>query len=286
MDWAGAKYTWPNASVSRFVDTRAHHWHVQRAGSGPGILLLHGAGGATHSWRGMFQPLAAEAEVFALDLPGHGFTRRRAQSRTRLPDMAEDIAALLAQEGFTPQLIIGHSAGAAIALQMARSGRAPQPILALNPALMPFQGLAGVLFPPLAKMLALNPLAAPFFARTANSDTAVRNLIDSTGSVLDDQGLALYRQLIGTPTHVDGALRMMARWNLNPLIDALPGIDVPVTLVLGENDKTVPPETTRTQAGRLPRADLIEVPRLGHLMHEEEPTRFVDLALERLGQGD
>ncbi|MEM7616072.1 MAG: alpha/beta fold hydrolase, partial [Pseudomonadota bacterium] len=83
-----------------------------------------------------------------------------------------------------------------------------------------------------------------------------------------------------------GALRMMARWNLNPLIDALPGIDVPVTLVLGENDKTVPPETTRTQAGRLPRADLIEVPRLGHLMHEEEPTRFVDLALERLGQGD
>ncbi len=282
MNWAQAKSNWPHAAHSRFVDTRAHHWHVQQAGDGPGILLLHGAGGATHSWRGMFGPLSAQAQVFAVDLPGHGFTRRKAQSRTRLPDMAEDVQALLDQERFAPHLIIGHSAGAAIALQMALNGTSAQHILALNPALMPFQGLAGMLFPPLAKLLALNPFSAPFFARTAASDKAVRNLIDSTGSVLDAEGMALYRALIGDARHVDGALRMMARWNLNPLLDALPRITTPVTLAVGLNDKTVPPKTTRKQVPRLPSATLIEVPDLGHLMHEEQPLRFTAMALDLL----
>ncbi|MEM9229072.1 MAG: alpha/beta fold hydrolase BchO [Pseudomonadota bacterium] len=282
MDWARHKTTWPNAVYSRFVETRAHRWHVQRAGEGPGVLLLHGAGGALHSWRGMFGSLAAQAEVYALDLPGHGFTQRRAQSRTRLPDMAEDVHALLNQEGFVPQLVIGHSAGAAIALQMTKVGPAPAHIMGINPALVPFQGLAGLLFPPLAKLLALNPFAAPFFARTAASETAVRNLISSTGSQLDPEGMALYRALIGDAAHVDGALRMMARWNLNPLLAELSDIDTPITLMVGENDKTVPPETTRNQASRLPNARLVEVPILGHLMHEEDPAHFASVAIQIL----
>ena len=282
MDWSAAKGRWPHAEQSRFVSTRAHNWHVQQAGSGPSILLLHGAGGASHSWRGIFGPLSERAQVLNLDLPGHGFTRRKANSRTRLTDMAEDVQALLDTLSFEPQIIVGHSAGAAIAMQMALNGSSAKTILALNPALMPFRGLAGLLFPPLAKLLALNPFAAPFFARTAANGKAVRNLIDSTGSTLDAEGLALYRMLIGDAAHVDGALRMMARWNLEPLLEALPLIDLPVTIAVGHNDKTVPPETTRTQVPRLANATLIEVPDLGHLMHEEAPERFVDMVFDTL----
>ena len=69
MDWQRHAATWPNAAHSRFVETQAHRWHIQRAGKGPGALLLHGAGASTHSWRGMFPLLAegAEADIALID---------------------------------------------------------------------------------------------------------------------------------------------------------------------------------------------------------------------------
>ena len=47
-----------------------HRWHVQVLGEGPTVLLLHGAGGATHSWRGLAPLLATDHRVVMLDLPG------------------------------------------------------------------------------------------------------------------------------------------------------------------------------------------------------------------------
>ena len=47
-------------------------WHVQVAGDGPVLLLLHGTGAATHSWRDLLPLLAERFTVVAPDLPGHG----------------------------------------------------------------------------------------------------------------------------------------------------------------------------------------------------------------------
>ncbi len=280
MDWRRDGADWPNRAHSRFVTTRAHHWHVQRAGAGPRILLLHGAGAATHSWRHLLPLLAARAEVLAPDLPGHGFTRRRGLARAKLPEMAADLGDLLAAEAFAPDLIVGHSAGAATALRLVLDGGArPAHVLCLNPALMPFQGVAGFLFPMLARILALNPLSGHFFARTARNGAAVRQLIERTGSDIDAEGLALYRRLIGDPGHVDGVLRMMARWDLAPLLRDLPRLEVPVTIALGGRDGTVPPDSTRAQAARMPSARVIDYPEHGHLMHEAAPEVFADLAV-------
>jgi len=279
MDWDSLGADWPHRNLSRFVETRAARWHVQRGGAGPRMLLLHGAGASTHSWRGMLPLLLGHADVLALDLPGHGFTKARSASRSGLPRMAEDIQALLDQEGFEPDTIVGHSAGAAIALQMARS-RPPARILGLNPALMPFQGVAGVLFPPLAKLLAFNPLTAQIAARTA-TERSVRALLEGTGSHLDAEGQALYKRLISAPSHVDGALQMMARWQLEPLLEVLPGLALPVSFAIGSEDRTVPPETTRRQAKRMPSAQIIEIPGEGHLMHETTPAPFAEMALGR-----
>ena len=50
--------TWPNAAHSRFVRAGGIVWHVQMWGHGPPLLLLHGTGAATHSWRGIAPLLA------------------------------------------------------------------------------------------------------------------------------------------------------------------------------------------------------------------------------------
>jgi magnesium chelatase accessory protein len=284
LDWSRAGSHWPNRELSRFVATRGTRWHVQRGGSGSRVLLLHGAGASTHTWRDVIPRLLPSCEVLALDLPGQGFSSGSAP-RFTLPVMAQDISTLQGVEGFEPDLVVGHSAGAAIGLRMALDGVArPKAVLCLNGALTPFRGVAGVLFPPLAKLLALNPLSGAVFARTAATPGMVRSLIEGTGSRIDAEGLALYARLIGTPSHVTATLAMMARWDLNPLIADLPKLDLPVTLALGLRDRAVPPEGTRGVARRLRSATLREYPEHGHLMHEEAPERFAELILETVRQ--
>jgi magnesium chelatase accessory protein len=272
MDWDRQGADWPNREASRFVAARPHRWHVQEMGAGPLLLLLHGAGGATHSWRDLMPALARDYRVVALDLPGQGFSRAGNRLRLGLDGMAEDIAALLKHEGMTPAAVIGHSAGGALALRLASVLPVPpRAVVGLNPALGKFRGIAGWLFPMMAKALAVNPFTAPLVARTASSGPSVRALIRSTGSELDARGLELYRRLLADPAHVDGTLAMMAQWNLDPLIAGLPRIETPTLLLTGGRDAAVPPATSATAAARMPHAVWRNDPDHGHLMHEEAP---------------
>ena len=87
---------WPNREASRFVRAAGLLWHVQVMGQGPVLLLLHGTGAATHSWRAMLPLLARHFTVVAPDLPGHGFTDAPATARLSLPGMTwrEDESAI------------------------------------------------------------------------------------------------------------------------------------------------------------------------------------------------
>ena len=83
--WAVEGRDWPNRDASRFVDVGRVKWHVQVMGSGPALLLLHGTGAATHSWRDLLPLLARDFTVIASDLPGHGFTEGRPAGGLAMP---------------------------------------------------------------------------------------------------------------------------------------------------------------------------------------------------------
>lgn len=270
MDWARDSEIWPNAEHSHFVDCAPHRWHVQIAGEGRCLLLLHGAGGATQSWRRLFPRLANSFHVVAPDLPGQGFTRAGTRLRLGLSEMAEDTISLLEKSGWEPEAIVGHSAGAVLGLEIARRLGTPR-VVGLNAALGKFEGMAGWLFPLIAKAMSLNPLVPPFLARMAGGDRRTRELLSSTGSEIDDLGVALYRRLMSDATHIDGTLAMMARWNIDPLLARLGEIDTEVTLIVGDRDGTVPPDVSKQAARRLGRAKLVTLAGLGHLAHEEAP---------------
>lgn len=61
MRWPKDARGWPMVDLSRIVLHRPHRWHVQAGSSGPTLLLIHGAGGATQSWRGLMP--AADADT-------------------------------------------------------------------------------------------------------------------------------------------------------------------------------------------------------------------------------
>lgn len=273
MDWERQRENWPNSELSRFVNAAGVRWHVQQAGTqGPRVLLLHGTGASLHTWRDLLLPLAQHAQVLAIDLPGHGFSSLAAGQGMSLPGMAQGVAALLAELAWPVQAFIGHSAGAAIAAQMVQDEQLqPEVLIGINPAWLPLPGLAGLLFPPTAKLLAMTEIVPRWFARQASSPGVLEKLLQSTGSVLDERGTGLYAQLVASPAHAQGALNMMAAWDLSRGVEKLRQLHCPVRLLVGGKDGTVPPAQARQALKLLDNAELTEWPAYGHLVHEEAP---------------
>ncbi len=269
---------WPMRAQSRTIHAGPHLWHVQQMGDGPQILMLHGAGASTHTWRNLAPLLAPHYRLVMPDLPGQGFTRMGSRTRCGLDAMAEDLVALCADQGWQPQAVIGHSAGGALALRLAEL--LPLKVaVGINAALGNFDGPAGVVFPILARLLALNPVIPSLFARLAGTEAQVRRLLGSTGSTVDTEGVRLYKRLVSDPAHVDGTLAMMAQWQLDGLLARLPQIALPVLFLVGANDRTVPPQVSRDAALRMPQATVAELAGLGHLVQEEAAAQTAGILL-------
>ena len=154
-------------------------------GRGPAVLFVHGTGSANDSWRGLAPLLARHFTVIAPDLPGHGFTSAPAPDLATLPGMAGALSSLLRTLGVSPELVVGHSAGAAIAARMCLDADIrPRGLVSLNGALLPLRGLPGHVFSPVAK-LAANPFVSRLIAKRAADRSAVEAPHPRTGSTLD-----------------------------------------------------------------------------------------------------
>lgn len=276
---------WPHPQASRFVSAGGLVWHVQQFGEGPGLLLLHGTGSASLSWRAVAPLLAARFRVIAPDLPGHGLTEMPAFGRLSLPAIAQGVADLLRRLQMRPLLAAGHSAGAAVLVHMAlERALEPRVLVGINGALLPWRGLPRLLFAPAARLIARRPLVWHLTAQRAAAPGSIERLIASTGSHLDAEGVRLYRMLGSDPGHVCGALGMMANWDLTLIERRLRSLAVPLTLLVGSRDLTVSPSQAWQVQTLLPAARVLSLGPLGHLAHEEQPQRVADLLLGLAGE--
>lgn len=292
VGWEVEGKDWPNRDCSRFVRAGTLDWHVQvtgpQAGSAPVLLLVHGTGAATHSWRDLLPLLAQHYTVIAPDMPGHGFTRGRLPGGLSLPGMARALGELLVKLDLGgPAVIVGHSAGAAIGVRLAldttlADGVTGAPvIIGLNPALLPFPGLAARLFPAMARALFVNPFTAMIFAQIASSQGEVAGFLKkSTGSHIDPRGVDLYHRLFRTSDHCAGAIGMMANWDLETFAADLPRLERRVLLVHGGRDSAIPRDSVERAAALIPGAMLSVLPDLGHLAHEEDPERLATMIVD------
>ena len=151
LDWRREGPGWPRHGTSRFVQAGDLSWHVQIAGAGPVVVLVHGTASSTHSWRDVATILDGHCTTIAMDLPGHGFTSApRRSDGWSLRGMARAMGALIDVLGQKPALVVGHSAGAAILVEAALLGvLVPPRIVSVNGALLPFKGIARHMFPAL-----------------------------------------------------------------------------------------------------------------------------------------
>lgn len=275
---------WPHRDASRFVEADGIRFHVQISGDGPALVLIHGTGASTHSWRRMVPLLADEFTVVAFDLPGHGFTATPLFTRMTLPQVARSSGRLLDVLGVRPTALVGHSAGAAVAIRMALDDVVrPRQIVGFNASLRPFAGAAGPIFSALARLLYVNPLTPRVFAASA-SERRVARLLEDTGSSVDREGVRLYHSLLRRAGHVSGTLAMMAGWDLRPLQRDLSRLDVDLTLVVGSRDRAVDPSEAGRSVRLVPRGRVVRMANLGHLAHEEDPVAAAAIVREAVAR--
>lgn len=274
MSWADHRNHWPHAQHSQFVQAGGIQWHVQQLGQGPCMLLLHGTGSGSFSWRELLPSLAQHFTVVAPDLPGHAFTSRGPEGALSLPGMSEGLGALLHKLNLNPRVLVGHSAGAAIAAHMVRhypTLTADARLIGLNPAWLPLTGGASWLLGPAAKLAELNPLSAWATAKMAKQPGVVSKWLAHTGSTLNAPGLDLYTRVLSNSGHIHGVLSMMAAWRLDALASQLRDIRNPVFMAVGTHDGTISPTLAHEACLRMPQAQCVMQQGLGHLAHEQDP---------------
>ncbi len=278
MDWTTQRQNWSFNHLSRFSFVRPYKWYMvdTRDSEKPVLLLIHGTGASTHSWRHLVGLLKESFRVIAIDLPGHGLTKSKDHNRSSLNHMAKDIQSLLQSEGVKPKIIVGHSAGAALAFRLALdSKQSVKGVISINGVLdQYFSGLSSVFYPIAAKALAMNPLAAPFFARINKLTNQTRRLSKMTGSKIDDESLTHYGKLFSDSRHLAGTLAMMSQWNLDDLTSDLPKFKQQSLFLIGKKDRMVTEKSLISYAKKLKNSQIIIEPCLGHLMHEEEPKKI------------
>jgi len=288
--WENEGSSWPNHEASRFIEAGGVRWHLQMMGAGLPLLLVHGTGASTHSWRKLMPILAEQFTVLCFDLPGHGFTTAAPAGRSSIEGMSQAIAALLAALEFQPVFCAGHSAGAVILCRMSLDRWIdPKVIIGINGAFMPLGGAASVLFAPLAKLLARSSYLSRLLARRTGNPASVARLLDGTGSKLDGEGVDLYTRLVRNPAHLAGALDMMANWDLHAFARDLRRLRTPLALLIGQNDRAVPLEQAADVKRMVPHCTVCVLPGLGHLAHEEQPRpvaeRMLTICRDHAGSG-
>jgi magnesium chelatase accessory protein len=281
---------WPNYADSRLLTVHDVRWHVQDAGQGPIVLLLHGTAGSTHQWGDVIPRLTAHARIIAPDLPGHAFTQvphGLQRDVFSLGGMAKAVAELCEALDVRPVLVAGHSAGAAVALRMTLDGLvAPQAVLGFNPALVPPPEAYVSLVAPFLGPIVESRLVGGGAAWLARETGLIARMLGSSGSTLTEAQRTIYRDLCANESHVAAALAMMGRWDLSALLRDAAALTVPFTAYAGALDRWVPARRLEPVVARIPRAVFEVVNNAGHLIPDEVPGVVVTAIRHALSQFD
>lgn len=272
---------------SQFLDISGLRVHLTVAGEGRPVLVLHhGLFANLSTWQHVLAPLAKLGMVIAFDRPGFGLTSRPLPeewvgANPYTPEASADLTiALLNRFEVEQAVLVGHSAGAAIAVLTAlRHPDRVQALVLVSPALT-------VLRQPPARLRTLLRSAPvrpvlPVGLRAAAllGGTILRRSVYDPSTVTAEMVQA-YRSPVGLQ-HWDRALvEVSLAQRPVPIDDRLRELTIPALVVIGAGDRLVGTADGVQLAQSLPNARLVVMPETGHIPQEERPEAFVN-AVER-----
>lgn len=291
--------------VGAFVEVTGGRVHYLRAGSGPELVLLHGAGGNLRDYTfDLFDILSERYTVTAFDRPGLGYTDRvpgiavgpTATEGDSPQDQAKMLREAAAKIGIKDPVVAGHSFGGIVALAWATAGlEAQSPVNAK--AVVSF---AGVMMPwpdDLGAYYTINGsafgglVAIPVISAIA-TDTQIASVVESTFAPNPaPEGYAAHigARLTLRPENFRANVRQVntAHPRVSEMKLLYPQLTLPIEILHGTADTTVPIDVhARPFRDIVPSARLTEMQGVGHMPHHVDPEAAIaaiDRAAGRAG---
>lgn len=263
-----------------WVEVTGLRLHRVRAGAGRPVLLIHGFGGWSFSWRYTVPALSERYEVHALDLKGFGLSEKPPGPVYAPTEQAALVDAYLQQYIGRPAALVGHSLGGLIALGTAVWAPERAAALVLVDAASPETAWPAMR---LLRLMRWRGVGRWLARRTVFSPRAVRRFLQ--GAYRDSQAVtsetvAGYARPFTDPAAYRALLGMID----SPLGAALDPaqVRVPTLLIWGAHDHAMPLSIGRWYAERIPGARLEVLAEVGHVPPEEAPAAFNRILVEFL----
>lgn len=252
--------------------------YVRRAGAGAPVLLLHGLGASSYSWRYAIPELAKKYEVFAPDLPGFGRTDKPRDFDYSIHGMHTWIVAFMDRFGLESARFAGNSMGGVLSLwtAMERPDRVERMALLGTPAyvenrpklIWPISWpVVGRLYESLLGDSALRLIAPTAFVDKSKVDAAL--LAEYGHALKTADGRRAVAQFVRRAIPVDHKER----------VKRYPSVGHKTLVLVGDGDDMVGRSAERL-ARELPNARFVRVERCGHAAQEDAPERVNPLLLE------
>ena len=253
------------SELHRIDGRTVHAYRLEGRGDGPPVVLVHGLGGSANGFVRVLRPLARRfSVVYAVDLPGNGFSPLPATGPLDLRAQLGVLHGFLRDVVRTPAFVVGNSLGGALALML--GGEYPEDVAAL-----------GLVAPAGARLSAraFSQLMAVLDVRTdADAVRLTRTLFHRPPRLALLLGPGM-RRMHATPAV--RAIRNGTQPDDHVPAEVLARLRVPVLLLWGGSEKLLPLEMLAWYRANLPRSAQIEVvDGFGHVPQMERPRELVD----------
>ncbi len=241
------------------------------------LVFLHGIGGRASGWAPIQAACAKAGHAsLAWDMPGYG--ESPSIDPCDFDRLADALAALLDAQGLPKAVLVGHSLGGMVALQM--WARHPERVAGLvlaasSPAFGHGSGDFQQAF--IAQRL------APLEAGRSMHDVAAGLIPTMVAPGYAGPGLAQAQACMGSisPAAYKAALGALVQFEQRA---ALPTITVPTLCIAGEHDRTAAPSVVQRMADKIPNAQCQCLSGVGHLLTFEQPEAFAQAVLDFLNR--
>ncbi len=270
----------PRDFALQFRTIHGHRRAFVRAGRGPALLLIHGIGDSSHTWRRLIPDLARDFTVLAPDLLGHGGSDKP-RADYSIGGYANGMRDLISVLGIDRVTVVGHSMGGGVAMQFAYQ----YPERCERLVLVSTGGVSHEVHPLLRLAAAPNTdFALPLMTLSATR-MAVRSafwLLETLGTDLGRDADDMMRVFDTLP---DATSRRAFVRTLRAAVDwrgqAITMLDrcyltsgMPTLLVWGAHDAVIPYRHAKVAHEAMPGSRLVTFEEAGHFPHHRDPERF------------
>lgn len=262
----------PDAPVKLFYEEK---------GQGSPILLIHGFGASTYTWRRIAPPLAETHRVIAVDLKGFGQSDKPFDERYSIFDQAELLKQLIVGNDLRDLTLVGHSFGGGVALLLALDddprleGRISKLVLLDTIAYAQDIPVSfRMLNMPVVSHLGVRMLPPAVQARLALRIAYLDN------SKIEDEEVEMYaaplRTAAGKHAIIHSARQIIPE-GLEEISERYKTITVPTLIGWCDHDRIVPLDVGLKLRRTLPNAHLKIIDDCGHMPQEEQPEATLEL---------